>query len=172
MHIANQLTLPQREGGRGAVAHVTSTRISAGQEAGQAGRSLTAAISVCDSSKGRNKLQLSNATATATANANSGRTHLPGLVARMWAAACVLPLPHPLPLPLPLLPLLLSLMCQRHCQRLQLLSMQRGERQEALQLLLVLLPHCLLLLLLQPFSGTWWSVQASARPRAWESHSV
>lgn len=156
---------------------MTSTRISAGQEAGQAGRSLTAAISVCDSSKGRNKLQLSNATATATANANSGRTHLPGLVARMWAAACVLPLPlpHSLPLPLlvplPVLPLLLSLMCQRHCQRLQLLSMQRGERQEALQLLL-LLPHCLLLLLLQPFSGTCWSVQPSARPRAWESHSV
>lgn len=170
MHIANQLTLPQREGGRGAVAHVTSTRISAGQEAGQAGRSLTAAISVCDSPKGRNKLQLSNATVTATANANSGRTHLPGLVARMWAAACVLPLPlpHPLPLPLPVLPLLLSLMCQRHCQRLQLLSMQRGEPQEALQLLLLLLPHCLL----QPFSGTCWSVQPSARPRAWESHSV
>lgn len=83
-----------------------------------------------------------------------------------------LPLPHPfphrLPLLLPLLPLLLSLMCQRHCQRLQLLSMQRGERQEALQLLLAVAAP----LLLQPFSGTWWSVQPSARPRAWESHSV
>lgn len=97
MHMANQLTVPERERnierGRGTPlsegpAHVTSTRISAGQEAG---RALTAAISVCDSQKGRNKLQLSNA----TANATNGRTHLPGLVARMWAAAAPSPASSP-----------------------------------------------------------------------------